>query len=367
MFAIIDQTAFNHGKNRPLSLLELFSLGWDERHAILTRPQFDPTANAPANTWINTLSTPLQREVTQILTQGISLALRRPINTSRITVISSESNWENARININDAVRLLRTPLKILLENSRNDFHFLLQLAPPTQRQELNEFINKGWIEIEQAGGLGEMKTILEDLYTAPPSDISSHIHRLRLWVMFDRDSDAADRSQASAASNQVRSICERFKAQKPWPLDFFQLGRRSIENYIPLDALKAWQAERSGAEGTDRRRTVEAFAFLGKQSPSAKWQYNMKSGFYGDLSRATLTEIENQGRDLRATDVDPIFAPLDDASRQSLSHGFGKDIARLYKRHQTSWETSFEAEYNQGPSNQPQRLHLLSSIISRM
>ncbi|WP_147451955.1 hypothetical protein [Corallococcus sp. CA041A] len=367
MNVILDNSIFQSNPIHSLSLFEIFALGWDERHAILTNPPFDPAAEQPVNTWLTTLTDGLRKEAVQVLDQSIPLTLRRPRTTSRIRVVTAQSDWATATINIRDAVRLMRTPLKLLLENSRNDFNFLLRLASPTDRQDLKDAIKKGWIETEQAGGLGEMKNILLDLHTAPNAEISALIHKLRLWVMFDRDSEQADRSKPSKASEEVLGLCSEIANQKPWPLQFCQLGRRSIENYIPIEALRYWQNEASGSTHTERRRKVEALASLSKKNPQARWQYNMKSGLLGDLRKEQVKEIEQQGRSLRDTDLDPLFTGLTEQERTSLAEGFGKDIASLYLHHISSWETSFDLEYQQGPAHQPARPALLFSLFSRM
>lgn len=86
-----------------------------------------------------------------------------------------------------------------------------------------------------------------------------------------------------------------------------------------------------------------------------------------GDLPNKTVTEIKEQGRDIRDSDLDSLFKGLTDDVRKDLTDGFGKDIADLYSQFQQAWESFFQAEYSQGPTGQPTRNDLLSLLFSRM
>ncbi len=101
----------------------------------------------------------------------------------------------------------------------------------------------------------------LQNLATVPgmptqSKETTTWIRRLRSWVMFDRDAHPDDPAQPSATSETLRDLCALMTRPRAFP--GHQLGRRTIENYLPPEALSTW-AE-SGDARPERRGRVAAF-----------------------------------------------------------------------------------------------------------
>ncbi len=114
---------------------------------------------------------------------------------------------------------------------------------------------------------------------------------------MFDRDARPDDRSEPSEESDRLRVLCAEMA--RPWPFPGHQLGRRTIENYLPLEALRAWAESSDGVERARRRRQVEAFAssdFGAKRRAC----FAMKEGFLKDVAKDVREDFKQRRRKRR-------------------------------------------------------------------
>lgn len=218
----------------------------------------------------------------------------------------------------------------------------------------------------------------VEALRDAPPTSTRERIMRSRLWLMFDRDSDPADRSAPSKASEKLRELVEApARGDDPWPPGGHQLHRRSIENYIPNTLLHHWANTAKGNERKRRVEAVNALETLRRERPEAAWQYNMKKGLLGDLDKSHTTFVTSRlknarlprqrGRLIPDSKLASTFKGLDEETRGALLIGFGKNIADQYQVDEFDWDASFADEFSRGPAAQPSREELLDSIIRRM
>jgi hypothetical protein len=365
MRVLIDAAFFAGPEAEDPAFLNLFALASDGRHVILTRPAFVPRGPSAIEQWLSQLPTRTAAQFRQVLSQGPDAAARMPAGAVGITVASlPSSDWSAGQLCLPDALRLLQTPLGVMVENRRADWRFLLALAPLAQRDHLRRALDRGWLEILHAGGLGEMKAWLKDLVEQPFASASNAARLLRLWVMFDRDADPADRSQPSRASLAMKDLCQS-APERPWPLGHHQLDRRTIENYLPETALRRWQSDKSGAEGTKRRKMADALCKLRRDKPQAARQYNMKSGLLADLSPAVRKEVEEKARRIQDADLDPLFHGLSDTDRGALKNGFGKNIA-AYLEHASEADFRREFERNRAPG-EPDRETILNTLFARL
>jgi hypothetical protein len=371
MRVLIEQPFFAGPDALSLRFLEIFALARDGRHTVLTRPLFGSGNDELIEAWLAALPKSVAEEVRLVLRQGVIDATKLLAGVAGITVTdSSSSDWISARLRLHDAVRLLRTPLGLLLENRRADLHFLLALAPPTHRRQLKSALEHGWIEVLHGGGLGDMEALIQELQSDVSTSIGRKARLLRLWVMFDRDSAPSDRSQPSPSSERMKTLCENSApaAKLPWPLSYHQLGRRAIENYLPERLLRVWQEARSGDENTKRRRAVEALCELRKTRPTAAHQLHMKKGLYGDLVPEIQKDIKEKGRDIQDQELDPLFRGLPDWIRKALASGFGKDAAQLFVRDFSGFEEEFRVEFDrERKAHEPSRKAILDSLFARL
>lgn len=332
MRAIIEQPVFAHADQYALELIALFELCWDERHALLTDPPFRPDRTDPVNRWLQGLSAAQAKRVRLVLDNGPNVALIRHRQAPKIRIAHDKpSHWEGnpPRLTVADALRLMRTPLKIVGENRRNERAFLRWLAAPIYRKALDEAEAKGWIEFEQGGGITEIYKRVNNL-KKPGSNVRIWVERLRLWVMFDRDALPADCTKPSETSEELRKLCSSL--DRSWPLGAHQLTRRAIENYLPKDALRKWAKQVTGInERKQRDARVDAFFDL-RVSDQVRHSFHMKKGLRGDLRNEVLNEIEAQKRQVRDADLAPPFRGLPDQVRLALENGFSNAGALFHE-----------------------------------
>jgi hypothetical protein len=310
-----------------LDLLTVLQLGFEGWHRVQIDPPYEPAANRSINQWLQRLDERTGEEVELALEIGMEQAvfgLPSDLSIRIGDVRAAEWTANPPRLPLAEALRLLRKPLRLLVENRHNDGAFLRAVAPSPWRGRLRDALDRGQIEIEHGGG-SDMKTRLER---------ASLEEALRLWALFD--SDAREPGHPSAASEALRLIC----CHKGIP--HRQLSRRAIENYLPVKALQGWAHSSFGNLRTSRRRKADAFAGM---RPDQRHHYNMKHGFQGD----------------RKDGIPSFYEAFADHS--DLQGGFGQDIASLYHQEQLLIREEWLAQDGQ----QKETLDMVQSILRRL
>jgi hypothetical protein len=252
----------------PLLLLSILRYGLEGRHLILTDPSFQRNGKGKVNQWLAARD-PLVRDVAE---EALDRSLRAYQSTASRTELRvaerKQSHWQGTppELTPEDAARVLALPLLLVLEDRQADKHFLRCVLPHPRREELRGALDRGWIRAEHGGGLGSMKRYVESLRDEPAE-------RMRVWVLFD--SDAQQPAQPSRDSQDLKRTCTGAA------LPHHQLQRRSIENYLPPEALYRWAGQRRGEPGTRLLRKVQAFEAL--EPATERHHVDMKARFEND------------------------------------------------------------------------------------
>jgi macrodomain Ter protein organizer (MatP/YcbG family) len=365
MIVITEESVWAVGVEDPLDLLALLAVCAERRHTLLLDEKRSQQVSAWMDVHLHSQGA-LRRRIHQILEENRRRYSHASPEDARITVTREPTDWARARIKPKQAVRLLQRPLKLLVENSRNDGAFLQLMAEPADRRQLQEALEQGWIEFEMGGGIPEIRHRLQLLADAASNNDTSMIERARLWLMYDRDAHPGDRSQESEASREVRELAERILT--PWKLKFHQLERRAIENYVPARTLRDWwcgQAETPQLR-LDREQLAQAFLTdeeKGGLSAKARKHFNMKHGLLRDVEKKKREEISQGKAQLTDGDLDPLFTGLAPVIRERLRVGGGfNELSEAFSSPGAIDETAFSEE------NSPrERRRMLSSLFSRM
>lgn len=293
MIVTLDQRLFEAGA---LMLCVRFVLAAEGRHVLLTDPGWDPGDDGhPVRRSLASFSKEITDAVQETLDASLDEAANMGASVARIRVKPiSASRWEEGLLSPADALRLMQTPLWLVLENGRNDLQFLRRILERKDRDALDEHLAEGRVEVPIGGGTGELKRFLENLATLPgtPSvvqETTSWIRRLRIWVMFDRDAHPDDPRLPSPTSETLLALCAGMT--RPRPLPGHQLGWRTIENYLPVEALHAWVHSGTRHDTTRRRERLEAFmsSDFGEQRRAC---FPMKEGLIKDVDQAVRDEF---------------------------------------------------------------------------
>ncbi len=395
MIVTLDQLLFREGAAQRLRGLRLVLAANERRHVLLTDPLWEPdAADQLINRWLSELPPELMDAVQKTLEAGLDEAAKMGASVARIRVEqTSTSQWENGVLSPDDALRLMQTPLWLVLENGRNDLQFLRRILEKKDRKALDDHFAEGRIDVPLGGGTGELKLFLENLATLPgaPSmsrETTSWIRRLRSWVMFDRDARPDDPRLPSSMSESLREVCAGMTRPRPFP--GHQLGRRTIENYLPFEALYHWA--NSGNDTVQRRQRVEAF----KSNDFGELRracFAMKDGFVKDVAQAVREELKQRKRPERKlkmrwvheaklpvtleskprrrvrwieeSELPVVFQGLQNvAFRHRLNRGFGEQSAELYANMEVA-DRWFHRVFTEDPAARTWREELVESLWS--
>lgn len=355
MIVIVEEAVFSSSRTSLLELLAVFQACFDGRHDLITDPPFEKGASPAIDAWLASLPEPLKDEATFVLDEGASAASQRTAAAVRLRVSERESSDLRSgtpTATLTDALQVLQTPLRLLVENRRNDGAFLRTLAPPTWRERFVEALKRRWIELDNGGGLGELTAMVKAAARCP-------MDHMRLWVMFD--SDAREPGKPSGDARAALAACREIT--QPWPVPTHCLERRAIENYLPIQALFAWAEVASGPEKTRLRRCAEAFKELNQPQRA---HYNMKRGLWGELTSERQRSYIQQDSDvIDEMDLPPLLRGLPEERRRHLLHGFGKDVGSLF--HDEGSGVRVEEDWLRREIPDQVRATLIQSIFDRM
>ncbi len=381
MKVVLKASLFEDLGVRQLELIGLIPTCHARGHWIATDPPFSTSRPTPASLWLQAQPNQLQREISRSLADGARQFVRASARAPKTLVVSGASCWDSAILSLQDARTLLSTPLQLLVENSRNDRLFVLAMLPEVFRCQLLAGEKAGRVEFEHAGGIGEMKKQLENL----KGDVGTlqHIKRLRTWVMHDRDAYPNDQRQPSKASRDIIELCQELSATGPWGVASWQLGRRTIENYLPTNLLnRIWAGQANGPDKTFRRKTVKALRELRSGAcPETAWVYDMKRGLRAALSETARGRLsaalaqrpmlrtgptEVLGEYVPESDLDPVFRTLTLGQRGALALGFDGQVYRIFEKAPDDQQL-FWNEYDRGPVRQLSREQIAKSILEQI
>lgn len=299
MIVVIEDEVFASSENASL-LVGLFRLGFDGRHRIQVEPLQDSEADSAFSRWERQQHPSIREEIELALEMGLEGAVHGiPSDFTLVigTVAAPDWHADPPVVPLEEADRLLRKPLQILLENRRNDLAFLKAIALEPWRRYIRQALDEGAIAPVHGGGLSGIKHHVEDLGRTAGD-------QLRIFALFD--SDALEPGCPAEASEDLRRTCEEIGCRH------HQLRRRASENYLPPKALAAWAHSLPRSRQRQSREMAEAFASL---EPEQRHHYNMKAGFRGDSGRE-IPELFDGPR-----------------TNPNLQHGFGSNIAaQLYR-----------------------------------
>ncbi len=331
----LDRALLDSPPTGSLLILALCAFGAQGRHRIL------PDNRPLWNQWAALLPSDLADEVRLAWDESERRAATG--GPSERVQVSPGRSRDLARdpivVDAAEALALLGRPLRILLENNRNDRAFVLAFADDASAQTLKKAENAGWLVFETCGGIGELKLRANAARRSAPMEV------LRTMYLCDSDATEPDApSPAAAAVKKHLSKLER-RFSRP-PLHFGRvLTRRAAENYGPPGAVLTWTIAEFGRDD-DAWRLIRL-----AESPAGRQTLAIGTGDAGTPRRRLLAAIAlkelqkhpervcevldmKEGRgppDARRTS-DKTWNALDPFQQAVLVDGFGSSFsARFY------------------------------------
>lgn len=307
MIVTIDPQIFEGAHASDEQRFELFTHAYDGRHRI----ELDE-AHAAVRAWVAQRD-PVWRETWE---SARDLALREStldILRQQIRVVPGERDrfkQQPFELTVSTALRVLRLPLRILVENARTDGRLFLVRASDIggRRDRLTRMLDAQAIEFENGNGIDDMSAVVDERRGDP-------VWRLRHYVVFDGDTLRPNVPSTTAATLQRR--CAKFN------IPHHCLARRSAENYLPARAIEMLWADRGEKRNDERLRLVRAYRDLDQPGnvPQRRHHFSLKKGFDG------------------AQHDDALYAAVPDARRKALAHGFGDKIRDVFGLPHADWE----------------------------
>ena len=303
-----------------LDKLKLFAV--DNRHHIIFEDQQE------LDTW---LSSDLSNghKYKELLLQNSRAASRLPSEQKKVVVTTGDNcTWGAtvAELTLKEAISVLETPLYVLLENSNNDWHFLLKTLDQSSRNRLISHQDKRWI-IPVHGGGSQITARIEE-FSAKESD------KFRTFCIYDSDRrhpDELDPNWSPANTQGCQGYVTQLSASTHISDSHHMLTRRFIESYIP-------QRELSNYIPHSQLVTLEKIQAYFRLSDNGRWFFNMKKGFHGDNTVENIARAKNMYENISPEDYDV------------LSNGFGNSIADIYANQDGDfdWDADARLEFSQ-------------------
>lgn len=199
--------------------------------------------------WVTGLNAMLQREVAWIRERIRRVPPTAVTRGATAIAVAEAGNpdlvAQRIVLDLSAAVRLATMPLFVLVENGLTDAAFVRRTMPPSWRRKIREWERAGAIRFEHAGGIGEMKKIVEHCSaggTSDPLGLGPSAWRASHVLVSDRDSQDQRGGPSSDVGDLVRA-CSRANMKDRLHV----LCRRDQESYLPDEALRAIVATKSG------------------------------------------------------------------------------------------------------------------------
>jgi len=262
-----------------LTLLALCAFGLSGRHRVVLD---DRSAWEP---WAETLPAGLRDEVHLVWDEGERRRYAGGPSERVAVALAAASRFDATPLVVTptEALALLGRPLRVLLENGRNDRAFVLAFADTATRLALEVAEREGWIVFETAGGIGELLVRIR----AAPEGAPREVFR----TMFLCDSDAREPGHRTREATTVQEKLAELSVLYGRPAGRFGavLGRRAAENYAPPGDLLAWASAGFGRRASgviEQAKTEQGRAMLageqgsprardaGSSRPSRSWSW---------------------------------------------------------------------------------------------
>jgi hypothetical protein len=237
--------------NQPqvLTILGICAFAFAGRHEVC------PNDRARWNEWASSLPRDLEEELK--LAWDISEE-RSSVGSQRIGVEVTRTKvchlrGKIARLNPESALTLLGRPLRILVENGRNDRAFLLAFSDSSTRRALLDAEKQGWLVFETAGGISEILERLRSVCDMLGDDIGDAEAFRTLYLC---DSDSREAGCGSPMAHEVLKYIQLLHKAFHRHLTAsdgssrwlgWVLSRRAAENYAPPPAVLNWAAKKLG------------------------------------------------------------------------------------------------------------------------
>lgn len=235
-----------------------------------------------------------------------------------------------------EAFHYLNSPLKIILENNRNDAHFLHAIFRCFRKdaRKIVEHYENRWIQLVMGGGSSIEQVIEAEKDSFGASGFTKHNREyLRFFVLLDSDKTYPTEPLKEGTANLIEFL-ERNNVA------FHVLEKREMENYIPGVAFNGV---------TQNRSFIDAYLRLTEEQ---KDYFDLEKGFRNVRFDDLPIEITNFFASVDAVDRD-VFRRLDMTRfTESGRNDFKTECPKLFNSENIDKASLLErTEHQQNPN----------------
>lgn len=224
------------------------------------------------------------------------------------------SNIEANGFSIDEAIRYLRQPFALILENSYNDAFFFNSLLEnfPKQSRLIKKHKQNGWFVYEMGGGSTIQHFLKTKMDSFSGEIFTKESHKyLRCYVLMDSDRNYPE-DVLKQGIRELISFLDRIE------VPYHVLEKREMENYLPDGAF---------SEITDNCDFVDAYLRL---KPTQKDFFDIQNGFEDKRFNQIQIEIQELYNDISEEDIQ-IFRKKSLNSFNSGKSNFKSDFPQLF------------------------------------
>lgn len=277
----------------------------------------------------------------------IEQQFNRVIQESRkVDVFISESEPE--KFGLSEAIRYFNQPFIILVENSRNDGHFIRALFRNFDKSgKLTQHLQNGWLEIGNAGGQNNFINFLTDKlrnFRTLPKPNHSY---LRVFVIIDSDKKWLEQSLTDNQQNLIHFLEDN-------QIPFHILEKREMENYLPDEVIDTIE---------DDRDFVDAYLHL---NPIQKDFFDLENGLPNKNFQQLPDEIRALFEDVSENDRRILRQGSFSNKYKNLKQSFKSEFPRLFHHVLVNQETLLKRceHHENNPDELPDLIEKLIHLI---
>lgn len=265
MFFTIDSKLFSQGEVDIINLNKIWNVCTEQHTFYLS--DFDALEAIEQSDWYKNLGDMDKKIWEENFVKSVQMGDKS--DKIKVSIGNTHTAFE--------AFQYLNSPLKIILENSRNDAHFLKAIFRCFRQdtKTIVKHIENRWIQFDMGGGSSIKQVIQTDMdsfnsarFTKKSKDY------LRCFVLLDSDKEYSTAPLKEGTNNLVEFLDEIGVA-------YHILEKREMENYIPDIAF---------GDVTENRPFIEAYLRL---SAEQKDYIDLEKGFPNKNFNSLSTELQ--------------------------------------------------------------------------
>lgn len=215
----------------------------------------------------------LPQSLQEVLGSAFLASVTASTEADCLVGLGYESETKERKFSLQESISYLLEPSSVVLENGLNDAFFITAvLRCYDDSMQMVDFLEKGWLQFDNAGGCGNIKNFLQ----ARVNHYKNKTKFLKCFVVVDGDCQYTGQEQTKY--NNLKKYLEK------WGIGYHILEKRTMENYMPMAVLDAQR-------GAMKREWTQAYSAL---TPQQRDHLSISGGFSQDIPKVKKENLKN-------------------------------------------------------------------------